>query len=284
MPDKIFPYGRGAMLFLLLLAPTLFLSANDWLHALCAELILVLIGLLWLAIAKRLQVRDLWTLIGRAPHRIKQTLYSVLMLCSAIYAAYTAWRSAYFLSQTALKLWSVWLAALGLLIVCWLIAKQGAPALFLWAIPTAWAVGLTAILSLALSLPDWQMPDFRGTFLLSNILRQTLDGIPILIAFLLFTGFDSELPQERAIVFGGIFAAILTGLTVFRANAVLGANCARVLTYPAYAAAGVFQIGALARSEILFGGIFFLCLVARIALSIAVLQTAYAALRKKTGR
>ncbi len=281
MPDKIFPYGRGAMLFLLILAPTLFLSANDWLHALCAGLLLVLIALLWLAIAKRLQVCDLWTLIGRTPHGIKQTLYVVLMLSSAIYAVYTAWHSAVFLSQTALKLWPVWLATLGLLIICWLIAKQGSPALFLWAIPTAWVTGLTAILSLALSLPDWQMPDFSGTLLFPSILQQTLDGIPILIAFLLFTGFDSELPQGRAIAFGGIFAAVLTGLTVFRANAVLGANCARVLTYPAYAAAGVFQVGALARSEILFGGIFFLCLAARITLSITILQTAYAALRKK---
>lgn len=281
MPDKIFPYGQGAMFFLLILAPTLFLSANDWLHAMCAGLLFVLLTLLWLALAKHFQVRDLWTWIAHTPHALRQTIYFVLMLSSAGYAAYTAWRSAVFLSQTALKLWSVWLAALGLLIICWFIAKQGTPALFLWAIPTALTVGLIALLSLVLSFPDWQMPDLSGTFLFSGMARRTLDGIPILIAFLLFTGFDPTLPQGRAIALGGILGAVLTGVIIFRANAVLGAHCARILTYPAYAAAGVFQVGALARSEILFGSIFFLCLIAQIALSIRVLQTAYTALRQK---
>ncbi len=281
MPDKIFPYGQGAMFFLLLLSPTLFLSANDWLHALCAGSLCVLLALSWLALAKRLQVRDLWSWIARAPHALRQTIYVILMLCGALYAADTAWCSAVFLTQTALKLWSVWLAALGLLLICWFLAKQGAPALFLWAIPTALAVGIIALLSLVLSFPDWQMPDLSGTFRFSGMMRCTLDGLPILIAFLLFLGFDPALPQGRAIASGGILGTVLTGLTVFRANAVLGAHCARLLTYPAYAAAGVFQVGALARSEILFGSIFFLCLLARIALSIRVLQTAYAALRQK---
>lgn len=280
MPDKIFPYGRGAMLFLILLAPTLFLSANDWLHALCANLIFVLLALIWLMLAKHFQIPELWTAIARTPKWICRVLYGFLMLLSAGYAVYTAWRSAYFLSQTTLKLWPVWLAALVLLIVCWLIVRQGAPALFLWAIPTVWIVGLVATLSLALSLPDWQMPDFSGIFSAPRLFQQVVDGIPILLSFLLFIGFDPNLPQKRAILVGGSFAAVLIGLIVLRASAVLGTNCACVLTYPAYAASGVFEVGALARSEVIFGGVFLLCLIARISLSICVLRTAYQALRK----
>lgn len=282
MPDKIFPYGRGAMLFLILLAPALFLPANDWLHAFCANTILILLALIWLIAAKHFHTPDLWTLIARSPKGLRRILYVVLMLFSAGYAAYTAWRTAYFLSQTTLKLWPVWLAGLGLLMICWRIANQGAPALFLWAIPTAWIVGIVAVLSLALSLPDWQMPEFSDIFSLSSLFGQVLDGIPILLAFLLFTGFDPNLPQKRAILLGGSFAVILITLTVFRASAVLGANCASVLNYPAYAASGVFEVGALARSEVIFGGIILLCLTARIALSICVLRTAYQALRKKS--
>lgn len=280
MPDKIFPYGRGAMLFLILLAPTLFLPAQDWLHALCANGIFVLLALIWLIAAKHFHAPDLWTLIARTPKGVRRVFYGILMLFGAGYAVYTAWRTAYFLSQTTLKLWPVWLAALGLLVICWLIVNEGAPALFLWAIPTAWIVGLVAVLSLALSLPDWQMPEFSDIFSFPAFLRQLLDGIPILLAFVLFTGSDPNLPQTRAILLGGGFAAILVGLTVFRASAVLGASCANVLHYPAYAASGVFEVGALARSEVIFGGIFLLCLVARIALSICVLCTAYQALRK----
>lgn len=281
MPDKIFPYGRGAMLFLILLAPTLFVSANDWLHALCAGFIFVLLALVWLSIVQHFHIPALWTLLARAPKWMHCILYGFLMVFGAAYAAYTAWLSAHFLSHGALKLWPVWFCALALLIVCWLITRQGAPALFLWAIPTAWIVGLVVALSLALSLPDWQMPDFSDILSFSRLLRQVLDGLPILLAFLLFTGFDPHLPQRRAIILGGSFSAILIGLTVLRASAVLGTNCARVLNYPAYAASGVFQVGALARCEVLFGGVFLLCLAARISLSICVLRTAYQALRKK---
>lgn len=279
MPDKIFPHGRGAMFFLILLAPTLFLPAKDWLHALCASFILVFLALLWLMIAKHFQIPELWTLIARTPKGIRCTLYVILMLSSAMYAAYIAWQSACFLSLTTLKLWPIWFAALALLIICWMIANQGAPALFLWAIPTAWMVGLTTILSLVLSVPNWKLPDLSGIFSLSDLLQQVVQGIPILFAFLLFTGYDPNLPQNRVILLNGSFASILIGLTVLRASAVLGANCANILRYPAYAASGIFQ--ALARSEIIFGGIFLLCLAARIALSICVLRTAYAALRKR---
>lgn len=280
MPDKIFPYGRGAMLFLILLAPTLFTPAQDWLHLLCANGVFVLLILLWLTAAKHFRIPEPWTLLARTPKGLRQILYGILILFGGGSALYTAWYTASFLSQTALKLWPVWLAALGLLIVCWLIVRHGAPTLFRWAIPTAWIVGLTAVLSLALSLPDWKMPMLSHAFLGSRFLEQILNGSSMLLAFVLFTGFDPELPQKRTLLLSGSFAAVLAGLIVFRANAVLGANCANLLRYPAYAASGVFQVGILARSEVIFGGILLLCLTAQITLFLCVMHTAYQELRK----
>lgn len=283
MPDKIFPYGRGAMLFLILLAPALFLPAQDWLHLLCANGIFVLLILVWLIAAKHFQILEPWTLLARAPKGLRQILYGMLMLLGGWSAIYTAWCTASFLSQTALKLWPIWLAALGLLIICWLIVRHGAPALFRWAIPTAWIVGLVAILSLALSLPDWKMPALSLVLSGSRLFKQILDGSSILLAFLLFTGFDPELPQKRPLLLSGAFAAVLSGLIVFRANAVLGTNCAGLLRYPAYAASGVFQVGALARSEVIFGSILLLCLAAQITLFLCVMHTAYQHLRQMKG-
>lgn len=284
MPDKIFPRGRGTLLFLALLAHTLLIPAASWLGALCAGLLIPVICMVFLALCKKTGTSSLLDSLHRAPKWLRRVLALLLMVVAAWFALRTAQNSASFLIDTTLVKWQLWLGVIALLVLGWLIARQGAPALFLWAVPMAWFAGLIIFLSLILSVSDWQIDKsmLTGAFSPGDVFRQFLAVLPTTAALLLFSGHDDTLPQGKALVLGGLCAALLTGLTVFRASAVLGANCARAITYPAYAAAGVFELGTLARSEIIFGMAFALCMVARIALFCAVVRTSWQLLRGKS--
>lgn len=281
MPDKIFPRGRGALLFLVLLAHVLFVPAASWLGVLCAGGLNALLCLLWLAAAKKIQAPDAWALIRRAPVWLRRLSCLALLLLSAWYALRTAQRGAIFLNQTALPEWSAWAGTIALLILCWRIARHGAPALCLWAVPMAWLAGGIAVLSLVLSLSDWQFTPalLSGAFSPSSVLRQLLAVLPATFFLLLFTGYDADLPSGRPVLTGALCAAILAGLTVLRAGAVLGPACARMTAYPVYAAAGVFAAGTLARSEVIFGVAFAICILAKTALALSVIRQSWLALR-----
>lgn len=284
MPDQIFPHGRGTLLFLALLAHTLFIPAASWLGALCAGLSIPVLCIIFLAICKKTGTTSIWDSLHRAPKWPRRVLALLLMVSAAWFAFRTAQNSASFLIETALVKWPLWLGVIALLVLGWLIAHQGAPAVFLWAIPMAWLAGFIILLSLVLSMPDWQVNKsmLTGAFSLGDVFRQFLAVLPATIALLLFSGHDDALPQGKALVFGGLCAALLTGLTVFRASAVLGANCARAISYPSYAAAGVFELGTLARSEVIFGMAFAVCMTARIALFCAVVRTGWQLMRGKS--
>ena len=50
-------------------------------------------------------------------------------------------------------------------------------------------------------------------------------------------------------------------------------------SYPVYAAAGVFAAGTLARSEVIFGVAFAICILAKTALALSVIRQSWLALR-----
>lgn len=281
MPDKIFPRGCGALVFLVLIAHILFAPSSAWLGILGAGLICGVLLLLWLAIMRRYHQTDLWAIIHRLPKWKKRMVCAIIGLGAALYAAQTAINSAQFVHQTALAQWPVWAGGLALLLVCWLIARQDVPALFLWALPVAWLVGIVGTISLALSFSDWQLPAYllSQTQSWNTIVHQFGIMLPAALLIGLFIG-NRALPQTRAIALGAVGAALLGSLTVLRASAVLGVSCARILPYAPYAAAGVFELGTLTRSEVLIGGVFFLAMIARITLALVALRMACAEIRK----
>lgn len=280
MPDKIFPRGRGALFFLVLLAHVLFVPAISWPSVLLAGLIALGLSMLWLAAAKRWQFQDFWTLLRRVPNWAKKAIGVGLILFAAWFAVRTAWDSARFLYDTALPEWSPWAGAIVLLVLCWLIASRGAPALCLWAVPMAWLAGGIIVLSLVLSLPDWQFDPSLGVFSLGGLLRPLRMILPVTVLALLFTGYDEQLPQSGSVLVGTSCAAVLAGLTVLRAGAVLGAAGARTISYAVYEAAGVFETGILQRSEVILGAAFAICMLARIALACCVIRRGWQLLRE----
>lgn len=280
MPDKIFPRGRGALFFLVLLAHVLFVPAISWPSVLLAGLISLGLSMLWLAAAKRWQFQDFWTLLRRVPNWAKKAIGVGLILFAAWVAVRTAWDSARFLYDTALPEWSPWAGMIVLVVLCWLIASRGAPALCLWAVPMAWLAGGIIVLSLVLSLPDWQFDPSLGVFSLGGLLRPLRMILPVTVLALLFTGYGEQLPQSGSVLVGTGCAAVLAGLTVLRAGAVLGAAGARTISYAVYEAAGVFETGILQRSEVIFGAAFAICMLARIALACCVIRRAWQLLKE----
>lgn len=280
MPDKIFPRGRGALFFLVLLAHVLFVPAISWVSVLLAGLCVLGLSMLWLAAARKWQFEDFWTLLRRVPGWGKKAIGVILILFAGWIAVRTAWQSAVFLYDTSLPDWSPWAGTIVLLVLCWLIARRGAPALCLWAVPMAWLAGGILVLSLVLSLPDWQFDPALGVFSVGGLLRPLGMILPAAVLALLFTGYDEQLPQQDAVLIGTGSAAVLAGLTVLRAGAVLGAAGARTISYAVYEAAGVFETGILQRSEVIVGAAFGICMLARIALACCVIRRAWQMLRE----
>lgn len=280
MPDKIFPRGRGALFFLVLIAHALLVPAISWLSVLLSGLIVLGLIMLWLAAAKKWQFEDAWTLLRRVPKWAKRVIGAGLMLFAGWIAIRAAWDGAVFLNRTALPEWSAWAGTIALLVLCWLIARRGAPALCLWAVPMAWLAGGIIVLSLVLSLPDWQFDPTLGVFSLGGMLPPLRMLLPSVVLLCLFTGYDEQLPQGGAVIIGAAGAAVLAGLTGLRAGAVLGAAGARTIEYAVYEAAGVFETGVLQRSEVIFGAAFSLCMLARIALACCVIRRGWQVLRE----
>lgn len=280
MPDKIFPQGRGALFFAVLLADTLLIPAGSGLNALWAGLLLLLPVLIWLTAAKRWGFSDGWTLLSRCTVLPRRALALLILLFALVDAVRTARDSAAFLYRTALSAWPVWAGTAVLLIVCWLVARQGICALCLWSIPVSWIAGGIIVLSLLLSAPDWQWERALLAVSADGVLRIVGAFLPPVLLLLLFTGHDPHLPQGRASAAGIAGAAVLCGLSVMRTGAVLGIGTVRVTHDPVYLAAGAFDTGVLAHSEVIFGTAFFLCMLARIALALCVIRQAWQVLSK----
>lgn len=284
MPDRVFPRGRGALLFLILSADALLLPSGLWLDALAAGVLALLIGMGWFALARKYRFADGFALLDRLPHGTARLADGLILVLAALLAVRTAFDLAGFLHEMALPGLPVWLAGGVLLLCAGLLARHGLPALALWAVPSAWAAGGVIALSLLLSLPDWSLPRLTLSTLLApaGLFRVlgTVFGHALFV--LLFTGDDPDLPQTRAALTGVACAALALALSGLRAAAVLGTRCAAALPYPAYTAAGVFAIGDfLQRSEALFGAALSLCFLARAALLLAVCRACLNRLRTR---
>lgn len=269
MPERIFPRGRGAMFFLVLTADALLLPAAHWLDVLCAGLLTLVLALGWFALAGRLRIRDGFALLARLPASLSRAAALLIALLAAVIALRTAGQLAAFLQSFALPGLPVWLAGVVILCAAWLLARNGPPALFLWALPIAWTAGAVIILSIALSLPDWTLPHtpLLKFFAFSDIFKMLGTVFAHALFLLLFTGYNEELPEAPGVLTGIACSSAALGLTGLRAIAVLGMRCAAALPCPAYSAAGVFAIGDfLQRSESIFGAALSLCFLARAAL------------------
>lgn len=284
MPERIFPRGRGALLFLVLAADALLLPAACWLDVLGAgALALTLLGG-WCALTRRLHAADGFALIDRLPRRAARALDLLLAPILAVLALHSAGQLAVFTHSTALSESPVWLLAALTMLSGWLLARHGPPALALWALPVAWGVGIVIVLSLALSLPGWQLPPAPIlTFWSAGDALRLLGGCFAQAApLLLVTGEDRALPQTRSALTGAACGTLVLSLTSLRAIAVLGSRCAALLPAPVYTAAGVSASGILVpRSEAILGAALALCLLARCALLLTLCRACLLRLRTR---
>ena len=65
MPDRVFPRGRGALLFLILSADALLLPSGLWLDALAAGVLALLIAMGWFVLARKYRFADGFALLDR---------------------------------------------------------------------------------------------------------------------------------------------------------------------------------------------------------------------------
>lgn len=175
--------------------------------------------------------------------------------------------------RTLLRLFQFWqytgmraaLTAALFLVTAWLLSRHGADCLFMWSYPVMLTAGILLLLSVAVTLPDWDLgiPALSG-----NFLRECAGTVPGFLTVLLpaHLAGDAKAPAKGLLLGGGLLA-----LLSLRTLMLLGGAS---YAYPTYSAAGLAAMGDfLRRCEVVFAAILVLCECARTAVCFSFLRS-----------
>lgn len=247
MDKHIFSRWQVSLTALFVLADGLFLplSAGGWLAPLCAAVISAALLFLLLKLPR--------TLLNAAC-----ALLAVLLTLRSVYRLYFFWQYEGTPSVPAITL---------MLLTAWLLSRRGADCLFMWSFPVMAAAAVLLLLSVGVTVPDW---DFRylEAPTLQPFLRETARLLPGFLAVLLPAHLaGSAKAPAKGLLLGGALLALLS----LRALLLLGGSG---YAYPIYAAAGLAAVGdLLKRCEVVFAAVLVLCECARIAVCFAFVRT-----------
>ena len=160
-------------------------------------------------------------------------------------------------------------AAALFVLTAWILSRRGADCLFMWAYPVMLTAGALLLLSVAVTMPDW---DLRIPVLPDSFLRECAETIPGFLATVLpaHLAGNAKAPAKGVLLGGGLLA-----LLSLRTLLLLGGAA---YAYPAYAAAGLAAMGDfLRRCEVVFAAVLVMCECARTAVCFAFLRSCGAA-------
>lgn len=253
--NRIFPRWQGAIFALFLMSDGLFVPVSPasirTLAAGSALAALIVWGYFYFL--RRLKSPDFFTLCqSKFPSWLCQTIFIIIALLSAGGIWLSLARLSVFWHATAFPGLPTLLLILPLIAVGWAAGRRGKAAVCMWSYPTAFAAGMIILLSIVITLPDWQWSRLPAVARSLSLDWPVLKGFLWLFLPLLLCTQSHDLPAARACMCGVLLGGLSVTLTSLRAFIVLGTGVT-VLPYPAYAAAGIFSVGDfLQRGEVIF--------------------------------
>ncbi len=236
MDKHIFSRWQAALCTLFVLADGLYLSGIGWLPLLCSA-----------AVSAAL----LFVLL-KLPGKLLDAVCAVLALLltlRSISRIFFFWQ--YEGTQAAL-------AVVLLVLTAWLLSRRGADCLFMWSFPVMLTAVVLLLLSVAVTVPDWNF----------DYLTLPARMVPAFLAVLLpaHLAGGAKAPAWGLLLGGGLLA-----LLSLRTLLLLGGT---TYAYPVYAAAGLAAVGDfLKRCEVVFAAVLVLCECARIAVCFSFVRT-----------
>ncbi|MGE4548638.1 MAG: GerAB/ArcD/ProY family transporter [Intestinibacillus sp.] len=272
MPETVFPRWRFSLIFIFLLADALYLPASPgelWLSILLAGIVA---SLLLYVLRKLLGTADLLNLPGWGG----RLCGIVLAALAAFMVLHTLGRLTAFFERTSFPTMPALLTGVLTLLFALPLARIGTTRLSTWALPSLIAVLVPLLLSLLLTVPDWEIRALlpllpEGPIGLARTALHTLryTYAPLFFLYLLLQ--HQEPQQKHTFTPGVLCASVVMSVTCARNLMLLGVYAAARVPYPTYTAAGLVTVGDFfQRAETLIAGCLTVCELGRIAVLLLV--------------